>query len=256
MSLEFISGLGENTHPICAQLAPMLSEALGERVVWNHTTNWEELQARLHQGEVQMGWICGLLYTMLKPTVDYQPLCAPLFDTQTEPIYFANLIVHRDSSFRTFEELRGARWAINETSSYSGYHGVLAHLAKRGESIHYFSQVIGTGVHSRSVEWVAQGRADVASIDHTVYDYLATYQPHFIEQVRVIDRLALHTAPPWIIHPDLPMATRQQVRSVLLQMPPQSHTTGGVRQWVMIEDHHYDPLRDVHQHSSQLLKAD
>lgn len=256
MPLEFITGLGENTYPICAQLAPILSKALGEHVVWNHTLSWEELQARLHRGEVQMGWICGLLYTMLKPTVDYQPLCAPLFDTQTEPIYFANLIVHRDSSFSTFEELRGARWAINETSSYSGYHGVLAYLARQGELHHYFSQVIATGTHSRSVEWVAQGRADVASIDHTVYDYLAKHQPDLIEQVRVIDRLALHTAPPWIIHPDLPLETHQQVRATLLQMPPQYPHQGGVRQWVAIDDPQYDPLRHVYQQSSRLLKAD
>jgi ABC-type phosphate/phosphonate transport system substrate-binding protein len=256
MALELITGLGENTHAICEAIARQLSAELGETVTWNNASTWDELQARLQRGDVQMGWICGLLYTVLKPVVNYQALCAPLFDTQTQPIYFANLIVHRDSAIHDWEGLRGARWVINETSSYSGYHGLLAHLARHGESLHYFSQVVASGTHAHSAQWVADGRADVASLDHSVYDYLLVHQPHLMEQVRVIQRLALHTAPPWIVHPDLPPTTRQAVRSVLLRMPPQAPTQGGVRQWVTIDDHDYDPLRHVYQDSKRLSEGD
>ncbi|MFZ4828326.1 MAG: phosphate/phosphite/phosphonate ABC transporter substrate-binding protein [Phototrophicaceae bacterium] len=256
MALELITGLGENTHSICSEVAHQLSIELGERVVWNHASTWEEMQARLHRGEVQMGWICGLLYTLLKREVDYLPLCAPLFDTQTQPIYFANLIVHQDSTIHDWEGLRGARWVINERSSYSGYHGVLSHLAQRGESLDFFSEVVASGTHAHSAQWVADGRADVASLDHSVYNYLLVHQPHLMQQVRVIQRLELHTAPPWIVHPDLPPATRQALRSVLLHMSPQYPTSGGVRQWVAIDDQRYAPLRQVYQYSSSLLTGD
>ena len=70
MALELITGLGENTHAICEAIARQLSAELGETVTWNNASTWDELQARLQRGDVQMGWICGLLYTALKPVVN------------------------------------------------------------------------------------------------------------------------------------------------------------------------------------------
>ena len=48
------------------------------------------------------------------------------------PVYYSDVIVHADSSFRHFEDLRGGTWAYNEPGPHSGYNLVRYHLAMRG----------------------------------------------------------------------------------------------------------------------------
>jgi phosphonate transport system substrate-binding protein len=83
--------------------------------------------------EVDVAFVCGLPYIQLtqhgEPPVE--PLAAPVLEGDRyggKPIYFSDVVVRRDSPFRTFLELRGRSWGYNETQSQSGYGITRYHL--------------------------------------------------------------------------------------------------------------------------------
>ena len=77
-------------------------------------------------GEIDAGFICGLPYvqlTRLAPA-PVELLAAPVLRGERyagRPIYFSDVIVHRDSPIRTFADLCGRSWAYNDPHSHSGY---------------------------------------------------------------------------------------------------------------------------------------
>jgi len=81
------------------------------------------------------------------------------------PIYFSDVIVHRDSAFRSFADLRGRSWAYNEPLSHSGYGITRYHLLRMGETGGYFGEVIEAGFHEESIRMVARGEVHASAID-------------------------------------------------------------------------------------------
>jgi phosphonate transport system substrate-binding protein len=100
---------------------------------------WPEREQLLDKGDIQVGWICGLPYVG-KADQDRPPvqlLAAPVMRLpryQKRPVYFSDAVVHRDSAYYGFEDLRGASWAYNEPHSHSGYNVTRYHLASLGET--------------------------------------------------------------------------------------------------------------------------
>ena len=76
------------------------------------------------------------------------------------PIYFSDVIVHRDSPFRSFLDLRGHSWAYNEPLSHSGYGITRYHLLELGETGGFFSEVVEAGFHEEvDPAWWPPGRS-------------------------------------------------------------------------------------------------
>jgi phosphonate transport system substrate-binding protein len=48
---------------------------------------------------------------------------------RAEPIYFSDVVVKRESRFKSFYDLRGSSWVYNEPMSHSGFNVVRAYLA-------------------------------------------------------------------------------------------------------------------------------
>jgi ABC-type phosphate/phosphonate transport system substrate-binding protein len=53
-----------------------------------------------------------------------------------------------------------------------------------------------TGAHVASVDAVASGRADLASIDHSIWDWLLANEPERVSGLVVVDQTADWPAPP------------------------------------------------------------
>ena len=82
--------------------------------------NYRELAA------ADVSFVCGLAYIELcgPDRLPLVPVAAPVLIGErfrTQPVYFSDVIVRRDSPFQTFADLRGASWCFNERLSQSGY---------------------------------------------------------------------------------------------------------------------------------------
>ena len=130
------------------------------------------------------------------------------------PGHYRSVIVVRDSDRRTRpEELAGARLAYNDALSQSGW--AAAHAL--GLSLR---PVLQTGAHARSARAVADGRAEVATIDAVTWRIMERHDP-VTERLRVISEtpptpgLPLITADPALAEP-----LRRAVHAAIAALDP------------------------------------
>ena len=75
------------------------------------------------------------------------------------------MIVHRDSPFHTFADLRGASWSFNERLSHSGFGITWYRLVEMGRTDGFFGRVIEAGFHDHSIRLVRERKVDASAID-------------------------------------------------------------------------------------------
>jgi phosphonate transport system substrate-binding protein len=182
-----------------------------------------------------------------------QPLAAPVLVGARyggQPVYFSDVIVHRDSPIRTFAELRGRSWAYNEVYSQSGYGITRFHLTRLGETDGFFGRLVEAGYHERALRLVASGQVDAAAIDSHVLDTYLPSHPDLATEVRIIDSLGPSPIQPIVAARRLPEAVKTAVRHVLLTLTEDREARpmlarAGVERFVTVDDAAYHPVRHM-----------
>ena len=207
------------------------------------------------EGEIQILWLCGLPYVFKIDTErpKLELLAAPVptgsrYDGQ--PVYFSDFVVHRQSAFREFSDLRGRSWAFNESRSHSGYNIVRAHLSGLTAGQKFFARIVESGAHVNSLRMILAGHVDVAAIDSTVLEWVVREQPEIAERIRVIETLGPSPIPPWVVSAGVPIHLRRELRALLLGMDRDSEggkvlAGGRIDRFVAARDRDYDPIRQM-----------
>ena len=254
-TLKMTSCMAENADPTCRAIVQYVGSKVGIKTEFVVDMPWEEREALFDAGEIDVCWICGLPYVWKvdagRPDIE---LCAVpvmrLARYGNAPVYFSDVVVRRDSSFKSFEDLRGATWAFNERNSHSGYNVVRHHLASLGETGAYFSRAVESGAHQQSLRMILAGEIDASAIDSTVLEAELRHNPSIGAQIRIIGTLGPSPMPPWVMHRNLPQALRAAVKAALLGMhddPDGRAILGGwgISHFVPAEHAHYRPIQDM-----------
>ena len=157
----------------------------------------------------------------------YRLLGTPLYDlpgcgwfAAGVPSHCSFIVVRRDSDFPTLASLRGSRFAVNGYDSNSGMNLPRRLLAPLVGGRPFFSSVVVSGKHVRSMEMVVAGAADAASIDCVTHGFCAIYRPELVAATRVVAETPASPAIPFITA----AATPPEVAAALSRV-----LTGGVR---------------------------
>lgn len=121
-----------------------------------------------------------------------------------------------DVAALTLAQLRGWRCVVNELDSNSGMNllrAAVAPLAAAGGR--FFGSVVVSGSHLRSVEMVASGEADVASVDCVSFAHFQRLYPSLVSGVRVLDWTASSPSLPYITSGSASDGTVQALRTAL-----------------------------------------
>lgn len=262
-SIKITSIQSENSAYTCQQIARYLGEQLGMSTEFVTDLPWPKLEQLLDKGEVQVGWICGAPYVK-KASQEPSPIelvAAPVMKHpryQQRPVYFSDVIVHPDSKYYSFADLRGASWAYNEPHSHSGYIVTRYHLARLGESKGYFGQVVKAGSHLQAIEMVLEPRIDASAIDSTVLELELQVRPQLKTDLRVVEVLGPSPIPPWVVTTNVPIELREAIRKVFFRM----HETvegraileqGQMMKMVRVMDRDYDPIREMARIADQVI---
>ena len=154
-NLTLTSIQAQNADFIVDEICSYLGKRLGCATQFFADSPWTRRLARLEQ--VDVAWMCGLPYVRRVDSGDesLQTLVAAVMSGRRyegRPIYFSDLVVHSESRFRSFADLRGATWSYNEPNSQSGYNIVRHHLSALGERRLGFSDtVVEAGAHVESL---------------------------------------------------------------------------------------------------------
>lgn len=184
----FWHSLQKNLYPYCNSVPPQLSRT-------NPQQQWQRDDLFLSQ-------TCAL------PLVTTLPNTTVVIGTPNyacdyfENGHYACVIVVRDSEKRTtLEQFAGSTLAFNSRDSQSGYNALNSLVGERQPlSSHQkplFSQSLETGSHRRSMQAVADGLADICSIDPVCWA-LATRFDDSASQLRVLTQTHYSPALPLI----------------------------------------------------------
>lgn len=248
--------------PVSRALAGYLSERLARPVRFRDDLDWRDAYRGVAAGEIAIGWICGYPYARLVDVAraPIELLIAPVMAGaryEGRPVYFSDVVVRGDSSFRRFADLRGASWAYNEPGSQSGYHVTRYYLAlheetnastqrhedagqkpatslrsgvlalnppqQEGDSLAefggFFGRVVASGAHLHSLRMVLTGDVDASAIDSTVLEWELERNPMLADRIRVIETLGPSPIPPLVVTTRLPSDLRDDLRRFLLALP-------------------------------------
>lgn len=149
--------------------------------------------------DLVFGQTCGYPYVQrLRGKV--QLVATPVYNLPgcDGPLKCSFIIVKASSPVQSIEELRGARAAINEPGSNSGYNLFRAFVAPHARDGRFFSSVQETGGHLASIDVVSKGEADVASIDCVTFGNTQRFDPQRVAGVRILAETAKGPGLPFI----------------------------------------------------------
>lgn len=246
-TLRFATFLAPNMFPLYAFIARYVQARLGMTTELVVSSSYDRVSE-----QADVSFLCGLAYIELRRLGEpIEPLAAPLLHGERyggRPIYFSDVIVRRDSPYRSFADLRGCSWAYNEPYSHSGL-GITCHrLVEMGETQGYFGRVIEAGWHEKSIRLVHEGKVAGSAIDSHVLSLTLHDHPELADGLRVIDTFGPSTIQPIVAASWLEEGLKEDLRAVLVEM-----NTDVVAQTVLasrlvqgftaIADKDYDDLR-------------
>ena len=191
-------------------LYEFVAEACGARELVDGG-DWSELE----RGAIDIAFVCSPPVIWLGGAVE--AVAAPVLADPRfggKPLYSSEVVVHRDSRFRSLEDLRGARWAINEPSSWSGYWVTL----QRVGSWDFFGEVVAAGFHEEALRMVAAGEIDGAAIDCHVLDVVRRHDPSVAEKLKVVETVGPAPSQPVVVRAGLEAGVKARIRDRLLEL--------------------------------------
>lgn len=252
MSAAFVSESGIDVYE---EIAHYLARKNG--IVIEVTTGlaYSTISSMLETGAVELGFICGLPYTVLRdgPAPHVELLGAPVMKLPRyggRPIYFADLVVRSESPYHSLEDLQGRAFVYNDERSHTGYNAPRHRLMERGFASGFFGKVVRSGSHEESIRMVATGEADASWVDSLVLDYDREKHLGRAGEVRVLESIGPMTASPVVASPNLPAELRASLRRTLLGMheDPEGKRlldAALVERFAPVEDADYDQHRSM-----------
>ncbi len=247
--LRFGTYLAPNVMPVYEFVAEEVGRRLGIATELVVETDYESCR----RDENDVCFVCSLPYVMferegISPAV---PVAAPVLEGKRyggRPVYFSDVIVHRESSFRSFADLRGRSWCYNEPLSHSGYGITRYHLVQLGETNGFFGEVIEAGFHEASLRMVAGQEVDASAIDSQVLAVALRDDPALRDSLRVIGALGPSTIQPVAVSKRVPAELTEQIRTVLLALGDEPSCrrrlgAGLVDRFVAVDASSYDDIR-------------
>jgi len=247
--LRFGTFLGPNIMPVYRAVTDEVGHRLGIETELVVETDYEACA----QDKNEVCFVCSLPYVEFErqgiaPAI---PIAAPVLEGARyadRPIYFSDVIVHRDSPVRSFLDLRGRSWAYNEPLSHSGYGITRYHLVGLGETHGFFGKVIEAGFHEESIRMVAAHEIDASAIDSQVLAVAMRDDPSLAHSLRIIDALGPSTIQPVAVSKRVPLELRREIREVLTSMHRDPDVRerlalGMVKRFVPVEPSSYDDIR-------------
>jgi phosphonate transport system substrate-binding protein len=256
-TLRFTSCQAPVAEAFCAGVARFVGDSLGIPVEFVDGVPWQERLREFDAERIHVCWLCGLPYVWRadrpEPSLELLAALVPAAPRYADrAVYFSDVVVRRDSPWRSFAEIEGARWAYNEETSHSGYNATRHRLAQMGRDRGFFGTVVATGSHEASLRMLSDGDVDASAVDSTVLELLHRQDPSLMGRLRVVESFGPSPSPPWVIARTVPDDLQAALRGALLAMASDPRgrgvlASGMASRFAIVADSDYDPIRRMAQ---------
>ena len=200
------------------QMIDYVGAKLGQPVQMVQEESYDKTDALLESGEIPIAFVCAGPYVKDHDKFGAELLVAP--QSYGQPFYYAYIIVAKDSPITDLAGLKGKSFAFTDPKSNTGKIVPTYMVGKEFNSTpeNFFSEVIYSKSHDKSVEMVAKHLADGASVDSLIYDYAAKKNPQFTSLTKIIRKSPRYGIPPVIVRKDVDPALKAKIRDIFLNM--------------------------------------
>lgn len=198
-------------------LADYLSRRMNKTIQLKQRKTYKEINELLKENRAHFAYVCTGGYLRGRKDFGLELLAIPVIENKKT--YRAYIIVHKDSPFRTVEDLQGTLFAYTDPLSLTGHLYVKYYLRERGrEAKDFFRKTFFTGSHEKSIEAVALKLADAASVDSLVFEEWEKKRNPLIKEVRIIHASYEFGMPPIVVASSFPKEEKLKLLKILLNM--------------------------------------
>lgn len=207
----------KETFSLYQNLLRYISKKLGRPIELKQRKTYGEINDLLKSNKLDFAFICSGAYVRAKKEFPIKLLAIPI--VSGKPYYQAFIIVNKNSPIKKFSELRNKSFAFTDPLSNTGYNYPLTLLKDMGGTPgKFFSKTIFTYAHDYSIQAVARGIVDGASVDGLIFNYLKRFYPKRVAQVKIIKRSKVFGMPPFVYPPDTNKQLIAKIKQILLNM--------------------------------------
>jgi phosphonate transport system substrate-binding protein len=231
------------------EILDFIAEKTGANIELVQRRTYAEVNNLIKDNSITAAFVCSGAYVDGHREFGMEILAAP--EAYGKPYYHSYIIVPADSDIKTLEDLRGKSFAFTDPMSNTGKLAPTYMLVKLGETPeHFFSNIIFTYSHDKSIEAVSQKLVDGAAVDSLIWDYADATNPEMSARTRIISKSPPYGIPPVVVPKELDPAIKGRLREVLLNMHKSDKGMGildkvKIDRFVEIEDKAYDSIRDM-----------
>ncbi len=194
-----------------------LSQKTDTKIILKQRKKYAEINSLLKSGEAQFALTCTGAYLNGRDEFGLEILAVPVINGKTT--YNSYIIVNKESSIEDFRQLQGKVFAFTDPLSLSGRLYPLYLLNKmQVKQEEFFKKTFYTSSHEKSIESVAHGFADGASVDSLIFEDMNNSGHAAIEKVKIIKISPSYGIPPIVISPLTQKITKQIMLKALIKM--------------------------------------
>lgn len=198
-------------------LPDYISERTDRPVELVQRKTYAEINDLLESQKLDIAFMCTGAYIDGHDKFGMELLVAPVVNG--EPCYCSYIIVPDDSDATNLKDLRGKKFAFTDPMSNTGKLSPTYMLALINETPDsFFSGYIFTYSHDASIEAVAKGLVDGASVDSLIWDYDNSNNPEYASKTKVIVKSQPYGIPPVVVHPESNPEIKKELQNILCTM--------------------------------------
>ncbi len=226
-----------------------IGEKLDRPVEFIDREKYDEINMLMKSGQIDVAFVCSGPYVDGHDEFGMELLAAPQAYRKT--VYYAYIIVAKDSPIDSFEALRGKTFAFADPLSNTGKIVPEYMLAKMNETPEtFFKKSIYTYAHDKSIKAVAQGVVDGASVDSLIWEYTNRTNPGLTAKTKIIETSPPYAVPPVAVRKGLGPAIKRKLRGILLNADRDERGKEllekmMIEKFIVIDDSAYNSVREM-----------
>lgn len=203
-------------HALIAEWRGFLERRLKQPVKFILRDSYQETLELLQSGQIDVAWLCDCPHVTANPA--FSLLATPLFNGR--PFYRAYLIVpEADKSTRGLANLKNKVFAYTDPYSNVGFLVPRYQLKQSGiDPDRFFKRTFFTHSQRKSIEAVAVGVADAASVNSYIWETMNAQAPVLTGRTRIVERSEEFGFPPFVAHRSLPKSDFLRLQQALFEM--------------------------------------
>lgn len=203
-------------HALMADWRNYLERKLKQPVEFVLRDSYQETMEMLHQRRIDVAWLCDCPHVTANP--DFRLLATPVF--QGRPFYRSYLIVpESDQASRHLLDLKNKVFAYTDPYSNVGFLLPRYEIKQAGADPEtFFRRTFFTRSQRKSIEAVAVGVADAASVNSYIWETMHRQAPVLTGRTRIVKRSQEFGFPPFVADHEFSARDFTRLQRALIQM--------------------------------------